>query len=101
MPALRRVRRVRILSIEDIRALKHAKPFRPFELVTKQGERILISSPIRIALSPTGNSVFVSDRNGSSLLPISEISSGDLSKGARRSLRESCCHPTAHVTFLQ
>lgn len=63
------------MSIEDIRALKHAKPFRPFELVTKQGERILISSPIRIALSPTGNSVFVSDRNGSSLLPISEISS--------------------------
>jgi len=61
------------VSIEDIRALKHAKPFRPFELVTKHGERIYIEQPIRIALSPIGDSVAGYGQDGSFFLMLSDI----------------------------
>jgi hypothetical protein len=61
------------VSIEQIRALKHAKPFRPFELVTKDGQRIYIEQPIRIALSPTGDSVAGYGQDGSFFFMLSDI----------------------------
>jgi hypothetical protein len=61
------------VSIEDIRTLKHAKPFRPFELVTKHGERVYIAQPIRIALSPSGRSVAGYGQDGSFFLMVSDI----------------------------
>jgi hypothetical protein len=72
---VRLARKIEIVRIEEIRALKHAKPFRPFELVTKQGERIFITDPTRLALSPTGKSIMGSGQDGSFFLPISEVNS--------------------------
>jgi len=40
------------MSIDEIRTLKHAKPFRPLDIVTKDGQVVDIELPIRIALSP-------------------------------------------------
>jgi len=42
----------REMSIDEIRTLKHAKPFRPFDIVTRDGQVVDIELPIRIALSP-------------------------------------------------
>lgn len=61
--------------MDQIRALKHAKPFRPFELVTKHGERVYIEQAIRIALSPIGNSVAGYGQDGSFFLMLSDIAS--------------------------
>lgn len=61
------------MSIEDIRALKRAEPFRPFEILTKAGETILIPLEHRIALSPRGESVAGFGEGGYFFLPISEI----------------------------
>jgi hypothetical protein len=61
------------VSIDQIRALKHAKPFRPFELVTKDGQRVCIEQSIRIALSPNGDSVAGYGQDGSFFLMLSDI----------------------------
>jgi hypothetical protein len=61
------------MSIDDIRTLKHTKPFRPFELVTTGGQRVLIKEPICIALSPTGDSVAGYSPSGSFFLMLAEI----------------------------
>ncbi len=61
------------MSIEDIRTLKHAKPFKPFEMVTKDGRTVRIRLPHHIALSPGGESVAGFGHNGSFFLMLSEI----------------------------
>jgi hypothetical protein len=61
------------MNIEDIRALKHAQPFRPFEIVTKQGQVHRIALPIRIALAPNGESVAGFADDGSFFLMLSEV----------------------------
>ena len=72
------------MSIEEIRALKHAKPFRPFDIVTKDGKKVRIEQAIRIALSPTGDSVAGFARNGSFYLLLSEIAAVRAKRKARR-----------------
>ena len=61
------------MSIEEIRTLKHAKPFRPFELITTAGEKVRIRLPHHIALAPNGQSVTGFGHDGSFLLMLSEI----------------------------
>ena len=61
------------MSIDEIRALKHTKPFRPFEIITKNGRTVRIEQAMRIALSPTGDSIAGFGRNGSFYLSLSEI----------------------------
>ncbi len=61
------------MSIEDIRALKHARPFRPFDIVTKDGRIIRIPLEHRIALSPRGESVAGFAKNGYFRLLLSDI----------------------------
>lgn len=45
------------MSIDDIRTLKHADPFRPFEIQTRDGRKVVIEQPLRIALSRSGKTV--------------------------------------------
>ena len=61
------------MSIEEIRVWKHAQPFRPFAIVRKDGTRLHIEEPIRIALSPVGDSVAGFAREGSFFCPLSQI----------------------------
>jgi hypothetical protein len=76
------------MSIEEIRALKHAKPFRPFELQTKDGRRVVIDQPVRIALSPRGDSIAGYGHDGSFYFGISDIVSA-IPRGNRRRPRAS------------
>ncbi len=61
------------MSIEEIRTLKHAKPFRPFDIVTKDGRKLHIPFEHRVALSPTGESISGFAVNGSFFLQLPEI----------------------------
>ena len=61
------------MSIDDIRTLKNAKPFRPFAIVRKDGTKLHIEAPLRIALSPVGDSVAGFAREGSFFCPLSQI----------------------------
>jgi hypothetical protein len=72
------------MTIEEIRALKHAKPFRPFDIVTKDGRRLHIEMPIRIALSPTGKSVSGFDPGGFFFLSLGEIAALRLRRGKKK-----------------
>ena len=72
------------MSIDEIRTLKHAQPFRPFEIVTKKGQKVCIEEPIRIALSPTGDSVAGFGRDGSFYLPLGEIAAVRLTNKRKR-----------------
>ena len=70
------------MSIDDIRVLKHAKPFRPFDILTTDGRVVRIPLAHRIALAPSGNSVAGFAEDGSFFLALSEIS--DVRVRARR-----------------
>jgi hypothetical protein len=72
------------MSIDEIRALKHAQPFRPFEIVTKNSQKVRIEQPIRIALSPTGDSVAGFGRDGSFYLPLGQIAAVRLTNRRKR-----------------
>jgi hypothetical protein len=71
------------VSIEEIRTLKHAKPFRPFDIVTKDGRKLRIPLEHRIALSPRGDSVTGFAVDGSFFLPLSEIAEVKAQSGRR------------------
>lgn len=64
-----------LVTIEEIRALKRARPFQAFVLVTKDGERAVITKPEFIAISPSGKSLTVSVPVRRPFLPLSEIAS--------------------------
>jgi len=72
------------MSIDEIQALKHAKPFRPFEIVTKNGRKVRIEQPMRIALSPTGDSVAGFGRNGSFYISLLEIAAVHTKKNRKK-----------------
>ena len=71
------------MSIEEIRALKHAKPFRPFEIVTREGRKLRIPLEHRIALSPKGDSIAGFAVEGSFFLMLSEIAQLKARRGRR------------------
>jgi len=72
------------MSIDEIRTLKHAKPFQPFDIVTRDGRKLRIPFEHRIALAPSGNSVAGFSEDGSFSLRLSEIS-GVKTRGRRKS----------------
>lgn len=61
------------MSIDDIRALKHAQPFRPFEIKTRNGRKVVIEEPLRIALSRSGETVRGFGLDGSFEFLVAEI----------------------------
>ena len=71
------------MSIDEIRVLKHAKPFRPFDIHTKDGRKLRIPFEHRIALAPSGNRVAGFAEDGSFSLLLSEISGVKL-RGRRK-----------------
>ncbi len=75
------------MSIEEIRALKHAKPFRPFDIVTKDGRKLRIPLEHRIALSPRGDSVTGFASDGSFFLLLSDIA--NVKTGRKRQTKRS------------
>jgi len=71
------------MNIEDIRALKNAQPFRPFEILTKDGRVLRIPLPHRIAFSPRGESVAGFADDGSFLLMLSDVASVKPQRGRK------------------
>ncbi len=72
------------MNIEEIRALKHAQPFRPFDIVTKDGRTLHVELPIRVALSPTGKSVSGFDPDGFFFVSLGDIAELRLRRRKKR-----------------
>ncbi|HEV3410305.1 MAG TPA: hypothetical protein VG095_08415 [Chthoniobacterales bacterium] len=89
------------MTIEEIRELKRANPFRPFVLGLKDGERVVITRPELIALSPTGKSVVVSEGNRGPLLPLSEIASVRTLKPKRNLSASQRSRTVGRVTYKE
>ena len=71
------------MSIDEIRTLKHAKPFRPFDILTKDGQKIRVPLEHRIALSPRGESVAGFGEDGYFHLMLTQIESVKQSRGRK------------------
>jgi len=42
------------MSIDEIRALRNAQPFKPFDLILRDGTKVHVALPERLALAPNG-----------------------------------------------
>ena len=73
------------MNIEEIRKLRNAKPFRPFELITRDGGVIKIERSLAIALAPSGRSVAGFDPQGRSFyFPLTELANVRPQRNASR-----------------
>jgi hypothetical protein len=42
------------MSIDEIRALRNARPFKPFNIILRDGTKVHVALPERMALAPNG-----------------------------------------------
>ena len=42
------------MSIDEIRALRNAQPFKPFDIILREGRKVRVALPERMALAPNG-----------------------------------------------
>jgi hypothetical protein len=42
------------MSIDEIRALRSAQPFKPFDIILRDGTKVQVALPERMALAPNG-----------------------------------------------
>ena len=47
------------MSIDEIRALRNAQPFKPFNLILRDGTKVHVALPERMALAPNGQKLSV------------------------------------------
>jgi hypothetical protein len=52
------------VKIDEIRKLYHAAPFKPFDLVLTNGRTVAVKHPEFMALSPSGRTVVVFEKDG-------------------------------------
>ena len=56
------------MTVEELRRLRLAQPFRPFDLLVKDGRRFVVKQPFHMAVSPAGNAIAVADGESVELL---------------------------------
>lgn len=61
------------MSLDDLRVHHRARPFHPFSLHLADGHTLRVLLPYRIAFSPRGKSLCVSDAGGFHLLHVDEV----------------------------
>lgn len=61
------------MTIEEVRDFKHAEPFRPFEIVMKNGRVVRVFNPFGMALSPSGKTVAVYQGEAVAFLHLPQI----------------------------
>ena len=47
------------MSIDEIRALRNAQPIKPFDLILRDGTKVRVALPERMALAPNGQGLGV------------------------------------------
>jgi hypothetical protein len=73
------------MDVERIRQLRLSKPFRPFTLVLKDGRKLNVDLPFRLAISPVGNEVTFGSNDGPMFIAVSSIDGVELGPVAETS----------------
>jgi hypothetical protein len=63
------------VSIDDIRTLRNARPFKPFDIVLRDGRRVRVALPERLALAPNGEKLGVYEDIMSTPVEVASIAS--------------------------
>jgi hypothetical protein len=61
------------MTIEKIRSFRNAQPFKPFDILTKDGGKVHVALPERIALAPDGEMLGVHERSVPHFLEVAAI----------------------------
>jgi hypothetical protein len=76
------------MRIEEIRALRNAQPFKPFEIVLRNGARVHVARPERMALAPNGEKLGVYEGVIFTLVEVGSIASVALAQARKRRPRK-------------
>jgi hypothetical protein len=63
------------VSIDDIRTLRNGPPFKPFDIVLRDGRRVRVALPERLALAPNGEKLGVYEDIMPTLVEVVSIAS--------------------------
>lgn len=72
------------MSIEEIRALRNAQPFKPFDIVLRDGRKVHVALPERMALAPNGAKLGVYEGIMPTLIDVASIASLTLARTRKR-----------------
>ncbi len=72
------------MSIEEIRALRNAQPFTPFDIILRDGRKVHVALPERMALAPNGQKLGVYEGVMPTLVEIASIASVALARVRKR-----------------
>ena len=76
------------MRIEEIRALRNAQPFKPFDIVLRNGSRVHVALPERMALAPNGEKLGVYEGVMPTLVEVVSIASVALARARKRRPRK-------------
>jgi len=78
------------MEIDQFRSALHTRPFRPFTVVTADGERHAVGHPEMVALTPSGRTVVLFDDLGITVVDMNAITKFIVSRTkTRRGTKES------------
>jgi hypothetical protein len=72
------------VSIDEIRAFRNAQPFRPFDIFLRDGQRVHVAQPERMALAPNGEKLGVYDGLMPTLIEVGSIANVSLARVRKR-----------------
>jgi hypothetical protein len=75
------------MTIEKIRSFRNAHPFKPFDIVLRDGKRVHVALPERMALAPNGQMLGVYEGIMPTLLKVDSIVSVAPTRVRRRGPR--------------
>jgi hypothetical protein len=76
------------VSIDDIRTLRNGPPFKPFDIVLRDGRRVRVALPERLALAPNGEKLGVNEDIMPTLVDVVSIASVALAPLRKRRPRK-------------
>lgn len=72
------------MSIDEIRSFRNAQPFKPFDIVLRDGHRVHVALPERMALAPNGEKLGVYEGIMPTLVEVASIASVALARLRKR-----------------
>jgi hypothetical protein len=61
------------MSIDEIRALRNAQPFKPFDIILRDGTKVHVALPERMALAPNGQRLGVYEGTMPTVVDVTSI----------------------------
>jgi hypothetical protein len=61
------------VEVDQFRSALRTRPFRPFAILTADGERVPVTHPENVAITPSGRTVIVADDEGQTVIDMAAI----------------------------